>query len=149
MFSSAAINRPLAWLRRYLPAELVCMPTGLLCAWAAVTLTGSTAASVVAYTWAEALAYYSMMLARELAHRGVWALPAVLYDLFREFGPAAALDGLLIRPTLIYAGVTLAPSFTIGIVAGKYAADLVFYVPVILSYELLRRARPEIVQQPS
>jgi hypothetical protein len=37
----------------------------------------------------------------------------------------------------------LAPSPALGIIAGKLAADICFYVPAIVSYELLRRrARP-------
>ena len=149
MISASAINRPMVWLRRYLPAQLVCTATGLLCAWAVATFNGSAAAAVVACIWGEVLSFYGTMLGRDLARRGMQALPVVLYDLVREFGPAEALDGLLLRPALMYAGAMLAPSLAVGIVAGKYAADLAFYVPVILSYELLRRARPEIAQHPS
>ncbi len=46
---------------------------------------------------------------------------------------------MFVRPTLIFAGMTLAPDLGIGIVAGKLAADLLFYVPTILGRELLRR----------
>jgi hypothetical protein len=81
-----------------------------------------------------------MMLGRELAHRGVRALPAVLCNLALEFGPAEALDSLLLRPALMYAGVSMIPSLTaVGIVFGQVAADIVFYAPTIVSYELLRR----------
>jgi hypothetical protein len=51
MDASSMTNRPLIWLRRYLPAELVCTATALLSAWAAAALTGSPTAAAVAGTW--------------------------------------------------------------------------------------------------
>jgi hypothetical protein len=139
VYTLPATNRPLIWLRRYLPAELVSLPNAKLCALLAATLTGSAAAAAVAGTWGENLGFYGMMLARELVRRGVWALPAALCDLALEFGPAEALDSLLLRPALMYAGLSIIPSLALGILAGEIAADIVFYVPTIVSYELLRR----------
>jgi hypothetical protein len=137
-----ATSRPLVWLRRYLPAELICTITALLGAWAAGLLTGSPAAAAITGTWGENLGFYGMMLSRELAQRGPRSLPAIVRDLVLEFGVAEALDSLLLRPALMYAGMLLAPNSALGVVAGKLAADLVFYVPTIISYELLhRRAR--------
>jgi hypothetical protein len=131
------------WLRRYLPAELLGTPTALLCAWLVATLTGSPAAAAVAGTWGENLGFYGIMLGRELGRQGVRALPSILRDLVLEFGPAEALDSMLLRPALMYAGVTLASSTALGIIAGKIAADVCFYAPAIASYELLccRRLR--------
>jgi hypothetical protein len=149
MHAQPAIDRIITWLRRYLPAELVCTPIALLSAWLAVTLTGSTAVAAIAGTWGENLGFYGMMLARELGRRGVRALPAILRDLALEFGPAEALDSMLLRPALMYTGMILAPSPALGIVAGKLAADICFYVPAIVSYELLcRRTRPAMEKLP-
>ena len=89
------------------------------------------------------------MLGRELARRGgARALPTVLWNLALEFGPAETLDSVLLRPALMYAGLTMVPSPALGIIVGKLAADLVFYVPTIVCYELLRhRARPTTMQE--
>ena len=145
MDAPSSTNRPLVWLRRYLPAELVCTITALLGAWLAAMFTGSPTAAALAGTWGESAGFYGLMLGRELARRGLRSLPAVACDLVLEFGTAEALDSLLLRPALMYAGMMLAPSTMLGIVAGKIAADVVFYVPTIISYELLhRRARPAI-----
>jgi hypothetical protein len=149
MDALSATNRPLAWLRRYLPAELVCTVTGLLSAWAAIALTGSPAVAAIAGTWGENVGFYGMMLGRELARRGLHSLPAVVRDLILEFGLAEALDCLLLRPGMMYTGMMLAPSTALGFVAGKLAADVIFYVPAIISYELLhRRARPAMEELP-
>ena len=129
------------WLRRYLAAELVCTPAGVLCGWSVAAL-GNVAAGAVAASYGENLAFYGMMLRRELAG-GVCmrALPGILYKLVLEFGPAETLDTLVLRPALIYAGMMLAPHPALGVIAGKIVADVCFYVPTIASYELLRRAR--------
>src|SRR5512133_438264 len=107
MHTQLIIDRITTWLQRYLPAELVCTPTALLCAWLAATLTGSTAVAAIAGTWGENLGFYGMMLARELGRRGVRALPAILCDLALEFGPAEALDSMVLRPALMYTGMML------------------------------------------
>jgi len=57
-------------------------------------------------------------------------------------GLAEVLDCLLLRPALLYTGQMLAPNTAMGVVAGKLAADLIFYVPTIVSYELLHRRAP-------
>ncbi|MEO7910908.1 MAG: hypothetical protein ABIV47_14795 [Roseiflexaceae bacterium] len=144
-------TRPVAdqittWFWRYLPAELLGTPTALLCAWLAATLTGSLAAAGIAGTWGENLGFYGIMIGRELKRHSLRALPTILRDLILEFGPAEALDSLLLRPVLMYAEVTLVSSTALGIVAGKIAADVCFYVPAIVCYELLCR-RPVIEEQ--
>jgi hypothetical protein len=147
MDTRPVVDRIILWLRRYLPAELIGMLATLLCAWLAITLTSSAAAAAIAGTWGDNLGFYGIMLGRELARRSLRALPAILRDLVLEFGPATALDGLLLRPALLYAGVALTPHAAIGLLAGKLAADLVFFVPTIVSYELLRRrARPVMLE---
>jgi hypothetical protein len=137
-------GRAMGWLRRYLPAELLGTAATLLCAMAAMALWHNQAVAAVAGTWAENLAYYGLIVARDLracGRRSPGAALATLRDIVLEFGPAELLDSALIRPAALYAGMALAPSFTLGIVAGKLAADLVFYLPTIISYELLRRGR--------
>lgn len=134
------LARPRVWLRRYLPAELVCTCTALLCTLLMSTITESAAALALAGTWGENLGFYGVMLFRELRSRGgARALPAAICFLALEFGPAEALDSLLLRPALMYAGVTLLGHAGLGILAGKIAADMSFYSLAIISYEWLRR----------
>jgi hypothetical protein len=134
---------PAAWLRRYLPAELLAITATLAATGAALALTGSVLLAALAGTWAENLAYYGLMLARELRARGrsPRAALAALRDLLLEFGPAELLDSLLVRPAALYLAMAAAPTPLLGAAAGKLAADLIFYLPTIASYELLRRRR--------
>lgn len=132
-------SAPLRWLRRYLPAELVSTPCALLLGVTASQLTGSAAAGAVAATWGENLGFYSAMLVRELVRRGgLRALPVTMRDLFLEFGPAEAVDILLVRPASLYAGISVAPHPALGIVAGKIVADVSFYSSAIVCHELQR-----------
>jgi hypothetical protein len=128
------------WLRRYLPAELICTPCALLAGGLTAELTGSSAAAALAATWGENLGFYGMMLGRELTRRGGFrALPAAARDLFVEFGPAEALDSFLLRPAALYVGIAVAPAPVLGVLVGKLVADLGFYAPAILTHELQRR----------
>ena len=57
-------------------------------------------------------------------------------DLLIEFGPAELVDSLLARPLFMYLMPSLLHNFTAGIVAGKLAADVIFYGIAISAYEL-------------
>ncbi len=56
-----------------------------------------------------------------------------------QFGPAEALDSQLIRPTLMYWLPRWLHSVPQGILVAKFAADITFYIPAIISYELSKR----------
>jgi hypothetical protein len=59
--------------------------------------------------------------------------------LFAEFGPAEALDSLLVRPVCMYTGPFLTGGVASGSLLGKIAADAVFYTVAIVSYEVAQR----------
>lgn len=148
----AAPTRPRAWLRRYLPAELAGTAVAVGAGLAAHAGTGSTAAAALTGAAAETVAYYGWFAGVELRHhwralagaprRTGTALRRTGRDLAVEFGAAEALDTLA-RPALMYAGPLVVPPVGLGLLAGKIAADLVFYALAITGYELRqRRIRP-------
>lgn len=144
MDKDVGARRPIAWLCRYGPAELLSMAATVCASWLALALSDSVLVAAVAGTWAENLAYYGVIVGRELWVGGrpsVRAALRSLRDLLLEFGPAELLDSLLVRPAALAAGLALAPWPALGALAGKLVADVVFYLPTILSYELLRRRR--------
>jgi hypothetical protein len=126
------------WLRRYAPAEVASLIGALVAAQVAWTLSGNGAAAAVAGAWGETTAYYTTMLARELI-RTQAGLFVTLRELILEFGVAEALDTLLIRPGLMYAGGQLVADVRLGVLLGKLGADVFFYVPTITAFELRRR----------
>lgn len=138
------------WLRRYLPSELLGTLCALLFASEAFRWSGSGAVAALAGTWGENLAYYGLMLARDLNARWreqapsgwwarLWALGLTLRNIVLEFGLAEALDSFLLRPTLMYLAIVAIPQLQLAIVVGKLAADVTFYVPTIIAFELRTR----------
>jgi hypothetical protein len=133
------------WLRRYLPAEIVGLIVAVVAASVAQRLTDGNAAIIALVgAWAETLAYYATMLVRELLTTRGTVLEKVR-DLVLEFGVGEAIDTLVIRPALMYAAGQLVHDPRWGVVIGKFASDVFFYVPTIAAYELRKRYLPRAV----
>jgi hypothetical protein len=138
-------------VRRYLPAEVAGTSGAVLGAVLALAAGGGAAGGALAATWAEVVGFYAFVTLRELrqdprrgarpAVRGVRALRGVL----AEYGLAEAADSLLLRPALMYLAAVSLGGILAGVVAGKLAADVVFYALAIPAYELRRRRRLEAV----
>ena len=65
--------------------------------------------------------------------------PFVLRALFVEFGVVELFDTLFIRPMLIYYIPIWVGDLSWGVIIAKFAADITFYIPAILSYELSKK----------
>ena len=57
-------------------------------------------------------------------------------NLILEFGTGEYLDSFFIRPFAMYIFPKLLNNLTLGIIVGKFAADAIFYIPTIISFEL-------------
>ena len=141
------------WLRRYAPAEVAATLGAMLAAGAAGSF-GGASAGALAGTAGEAVAFYGFLIIRGLRRRPERPLTGAavlrtLHDLAVEFGPAEVLDTGLIRPMAMYLGIALLASVTSGTIAGKVAADLIFYVLASVSYRLLNSRRDAAVRLPS
>lgn len=137
------------WTQRYLPLEIVGTVTALLGAWLANMFTANPVAIAFAGTWGENVGYYALAAARDFELRldddgdidevpklGLWRL---LRNMVVEFGFAEGMDSFVVRPACMYFGQQLLGSLSWGIVAGKLAADVVFYALVIVFYELRKK----------
>ena len=136
------------WLRRYGVAELMGTCTALAGAWLVQRLGGNAVAAAYGGALGENVGFYGTIILREFAAERRAALAArVTFGplhalrtagaLLLEFGPAEALDSLVIRPLAMGVG-TRQLGWRLGVIAGKLAADVTFYVPVILTYEMRR-----------
>ncbi|MCR5889057.1 hypothetical protein LRS06_15025 [Hymenobacter sp. J193] len=139
------------WLRRYLPAELLSVVATLAGASLSWHLDpGQELRAALAGTWAGNVAYFGWLLAQDmvLARRQLHA-QARPYSwrsfgrnvraLAVEFGAAELLDSFLIRPALMLWLPRWLGSRTGGILLAKLLADVTFYVPAIISYELSKK----------
>jgi hypothetical protein len=139
------------WLRRYLPLEIAATAFALLGGLGAATLTANGAIIAYAATWFENVGFYGVALWREVRGRlngaplTVAAVTPTLAPsgraLLLEFGPAEVLDSFVIRPACMYALPKLTGSLTLGLIFGKFMADLAFYGLAIVAYEWLKRRR--------
>ena len=136
------------WLKRYGVAEVAGLCTAIVGSFAVRSLTGSEIAAAYGGAIGENLGYYGVIVGREVVHdRGAAAAVGRRYgltgagrtarNLLLEFGAAEILDSGLLRPLAMALGVRFFGR-GLGIVVGKVAADLTFYVPVICAYELRR-----------
>ncbi|MES2503350.1 MAG: hypothetical protein V4534_00555 [Myxococcota bacterium] len=122
----------LRWMKRYGPSEIF----GTLGVYAGYYLVEhfSHIGWIEAYGGAmgENVGFYGVILYQRLkARENLWHILA-------EFGPAELLDSLILRPATLYVGVQLlGPG--LGLLVGKLAGDLVFYIPVILTHEFMRK----------
>ena len=131
------------WLWRYGPAEAAAT-VGALAAASATGALGMPAATAFAGALGETLAFYAVILFRSLRRSGT-SRRQMLTGLLVEFGPAEIADTFAVRPLAMYLGPLLIGHLAAGILAGKIAADIVFYALAIVGYELFKAAtaRPD------
>ena len=138
------------WLRRYGLAEVAGITCALVGSFSVRRFTGSNLAAAYGGAWGESLGYSSVIIlrdylaARRAAHAegkrlNVRDAGGVATGLLAEFGPAAILDTLVVRPFTMGIGMR-AFGPTRGLVVGKIAADILFYLPVIYMYERRKQA---------
>lgn len=143
------------WLKRYLPAEVV----GTITAIAAASIAHffSTNLILIAYAGSlgEAIGFYSTVAIQnilvvvnknkvERKRFNISDLVKIVVDMLFEFGIAGMIDGLILRPLFMYLFTLYLSSFTLGILLGKIAGDITFYMLVISSYEIKKRIKKSI-----
>jgi hypothetical protein len=169
IYANASGRRKLAkameWIRRYGPAEVIGSVMAVAGAFVAPEITAILTGSNPQYAWVrdvavayggtigENLGFYSVIISRELrsdrrnliergSHYGLRAATGTVWNLLMEFGPAEILDSLVVRPLAMGTGASLL-GLGSGVFAGKIVADIGFYIPSILSYELRQRRSPK------
>lgn len=138
------------WARRYVPAEIVSIVTTLLSAWLAYRSGGSPLLIALVSTWGGNVGYYGYILLADIlrsvkAHRRSgkrYTMASAAIDfrsLIVEFGMGEIVDSLFIRPAIMYYVPQLIPGFAAGILVAKLIADVFFYIPTIIGYEMNKK----------
>src|SRR6478752_2951227 len=136
------------WVKRYGVAEVAGLCTALAGSFAARAVTGNDIAAAYGGAMGENLGYYGVIIGREVVHDrraavvagrgyGLAGAARTARNLVLEFGIAEVLDSGMLRPLAMGLGVRFLGR-GVGIVVGKFAADLTFYIPVICAYEIRR-----------
>jgi hypothetical protein len=122
----------------------------LACAALALAATHNRVTAALAGTWGGNVAYFGCILLVDVlharrerqAHRQRYSLATFgknVRALFVEFGVAELADSFFIRPALMYYLPIWFGNFALGVLVAKFAADVTFYVPAIISYELSKK----------
>ena len=142
------------WLVRYLPLEVLGTIAAMLGAWAAYEASGSLAIAAIAGALAESVGYYALVVVRAARGHAASARVRVLprpgrrawtttwltaRSVAAEFGPAELVDSFAVRPATLWVASALWGAHPAAWLVGKLAADAVFYVVAIVSFETGRR----------
>ena len=121
------------WVVRYLPAEVAGTAALVLGGLLATLWTDAAPLIALAALLGEIIGFYAVLAVTiyieqapvSTSRRRAVGRTAVL--LVAEFGAAELLDTFLVRPAALMLGVWLIPDPLWGMLAGKVAADIVFY----------------------
>lgn len=134
------------WVKRYGLAEIYGLIGALIGGVFCQRIFQNSVMSALGGTWGENLGYYGAIILRDLKYQrklhGIVDLTSILKiirNIVIEFGPAEYLDSFLIRPFMMYIFPSVTNNLMIGLILGKFAADMIFYIPTIISYELKKR----------
>lgn len=138
------------WIKRYGVAEVISLTLTVLSAWLAFKLTNSKITTALVGTWVGNIVYFGTILTadillakKQLKEIGKDYSLETFYKnsraLLVEFGIAELFDSLFIRPALMYYLPIWMNNLSVGVVLAKLLADVTFYIPAIVSYELSKK----------
>jgi hypothetical protein len=138
------------WLKRYVPANIVATITVLVVSWITIYFTKNYLLAAFLASIFESIVYYGVILVRDIISdvkklskkRNKYSFANFaknIRNMLLEFTVAELLDTFVIRPALLYYSPRIIGNYTIGILVGKYLADIIFYVPTIMAYELRKK----------
>lgn len=143
-------NKAKEWIKRYLPAEIISIVVTLVSSVLTYKLTNSNLTTALVGTWVGNIGYFGTILlsdvygtskALKLKNRPYTfkTFGLNIRALFIEFGIAEFFDSLFVRPTLMYYFPIWVNDISLGVIIAKFAADITFYVPAIIAYELSKK----------
>ena len=144
------------WLKRYRPAEIIGTLTAIISASVAHLFSKNNILIAYPGSLGEAAGFYGTVLIQRIMiadrktkrnHKKISLhdFIKIFSGIILEFGPAGLIDGLLLRPLFMYLFPLYLKHFTLGILAGKFMADITFYILVIASYEITKRKHKSLL----
>ena len=140
----------LEWIRRYGLAEIISLVSTIASSWLTFQYTKSNLTTAFVATWSGNIGYFGTILIQDIIlainqlkevkkEYSVKTFYKNVRALFVEFGIAELFDSFFIRPALLYYFPILVGNLTLGTVIAKFTADITFYIPAIVSYELSKK----------
>ena len=143
-------NKIKEWIRRYLLADILSTALSLATAWVIHRTTGDNVLAAFVGSAMASISFYGIIayndVRKSLKHHrkhdlsyGLVAYFKDLQNLIIEFGPSEILDVLAVRPFFMYLMPKLIGEFVLGTFIGKMIADVVFFIPAIVMYEVRKK----------
>lgn len=143
-------NKIKEWIRRYLLAEILSTLLSLAAAWAINRTSGDNVLAAFAGSAMASISFYGIIacndVRKSLKHHRKHDLSYDFVAYFRdfrnlviEFGPSEILDVVAVRPFFMYLMPKVIGEFLLGIFIGKMIADVVFFIPAIVMYEVRKK----------
>ena len=143
-------NKIREWIRRYLPAEILSTVLSLGTAWFIHRTTGDNVLAAFVGSAMASISFYGIIaygdVRQSLKHHrkhdlryGFATYFKDLRNLIIEFGPSEILDVLAVRPFFMYLMPKLMGEFLLGTFVGKMIADVVFFIPAVVMYEVRKK----------
>lgn len=138
------------WVKRYLVADIISTIFSIFIAWFIKETTDDRVLAAFVASAVASILFYGVIaftdVRKSIKHHRLrqkkYTTKSFLKDfrnLIIEFGPAELLDVLAVRPFFMYLIPTMMTNFVVGSFIGKTLADIVFFVPAILMYELRKK----------
>jgi len=134
------------WLNRYLVPTLLSVVLSVSLAMLMDILFHNAIITALGGTWGDNLGFYGLILYKDVRERKarderltILGILKVLRNAVAEFGVAEYLDSFLIRPSLMYIFPEILGNKAVGIIIAKFAADITFFVPTIIFYEIRKK----------
>ncbi len=135
------------WVHRFLPAEVVGTIVAIVVSSLTHYYTNNLVIAAYAGSVCETIAFYTTIIihdaliaSKQLKEEGKTlsfrSFAYLLRNIVLDFSLAELMDSLLLRPFCMYIFPIWLRNYPFGILVGKIASDIVFYLPVIISYEL-------------
>jgi hypothetical protein len=135
------------WVQRFLPAEVVGTIVAIVVSSITHYYTNNLVIAAYAGSVCETIAFYATIIihdaliaSKQLKEEGKTltyrSFVYLLRNILLDFGIAELMDSMLLRPFCMYIFPIWLRNYPLGILTGKIASDIVFYLPVIISYEL-------------
>ncbi|HIH42361.1 TPA: hypothetical protein HA246_01825 [Candidatus Woesearchaeota archaeon] len=143
-------DKLIEWTKRYGIAEIVSIAATYVCSYIADALFENNMAVAYGATFGATAGFYGTMILKDIRNDyltarkdsqkyGVSGVLKTSKNLLIEFGAAEILDIAITRPAATVASIYLLGKGA-GIIIGKVIADIAFYIPVIISYELRKKS---------
>lgn len=137
-------------MRRYLLAEILSTVLSLTTAWVIYRTAEDNVLAAFGGSAMASISFYGIIayndVRKSLKHHrkhdlgyGLVAYFKDLRNLVIEFGPSEILDVMAVRPFFMYLMPKIIGEFVLGTFIGKMIADVVFFIPAIVMYEVRKK----------